>query len=533
MNTEVLVVGAGTVGLTTALFLHRYGIAVTVVEREDGQSIHPRATGVTSRTVELLRELDLLDAVNEVAVDQSAGLGKVTVERMTDLRTAPPAPRRPGISPSGTPDGLTAGTLRGTCPQNRLDAVLAAAAVRRGVPIRYGTAVVAVDQDDDGVRAELADGSLVRARYLVAADGAHSTIRSGLGIGCSGPGVLGEQVMNVLFRADLSELTGGRRFVVCEVTGPPAGLVVTVDGDREWTMHLEGVDTADWAGKVREVLGAPQLPVEVLSVLPWRVRGQLADTYRKGRVFLAGDAAHAVPPLGAFGMNTGVADGHNLAWKLAWVLRDRAGAGLLDTYQAERRPVGAMVLEQAVLRLRDPSLHWDRTPARAAERARLGVRNAPVVALGYRYDSTAVRGALPAPSPEDLALDLDGAPGSRAPHRWITPGRSTLDLPAGGFAVLAGPAGAAWCAAADRIDADVTGHLLDQSWPAGPAAGSRPATAGSESWPAVAGIEADGALLVRPDGFVAARFPSLTADPAGTLAETLAAVLSRQPVRAV
>jgi 2-polyprenyl-6-methoxyphenol hydroxylase-like FAD-dependent oxidoreductase len=357
----------------------------------------------------------------------------------------------------------TPARIRGTCPQNRLDAVLLDAARDRGATVRYGAEVVSVEQDGEGVTVLLSDGSALRARYLIAADGVRSRVRSELGIGVSGPGVLGPTTNNVLFRADLSGLTGEYTFGLCEITNPAApGMILTIDAKSEWVFHTGQEPTADL---IRTAIGDPGLEVEILSVLAWRARAQVADRLSQGRVFLAGDAAHAVPPTGAFGLNTGIADAHNLAWKLAWVLSGRAAPALLDTYHDERRPVAVLAMEQSLLRMRDLRLHFDGGPDAPRRRAEAGAVNAPIVHLGYRYGATIDE----LPSTEDVALALDGSPGSRLPHVWVGE-RSTLDLVGSAFCVFA---------AEPVTGIDVPVHVVD-GWPYG-------------------------TLLVRPDGFVAWR----------------------------
>jgi 2-polyprenyl-6-methoxyphenol hydroxylase-like FAD-dependent oxidoreductase len=540
MDVDVLVAGAGTVGLATGLFLAHHGIAALVVERQAGPSIHPRATGIGQRTAELLREVGLDDAVNAVSIDMTGpNLGKITVPTLAGADLSAFAPAAPAQAPAaGYPSPVSPAVPRGTCPQDRLDAVLLPAARERGAVVRYGTELVTVEQDLDGVTAILdgPDGrQTIRARYLVAADGARSRIRTAVGIATSGPGALSPPIMNILFRADLTHLTGGHNFIACEITEPRSpGMLVTIDGAKNWVFHSgydpdAGRSAEDFtpprcAELIRTAIGRPDLDVQVLSVLPWRVRALLAERFRDGRVFLVGDAAHAIPPLGAFGLNTGVADAHNLAWKLAYTLRGQAGPGLLDSYDAERRPVGALAIEQATLRLADPRLHWDRSPRLAAERARVGAVNAPIVHLGYRYASGAVVDPQPdLPSSEDVSANLDGSPGSRVPHVWVGRDgtrRSTLDLVASRFTVLTGPDGTGWLQAAGRaarLGIDVRVYRI----------GSAGLTDPEGRWPAAAGITATGALLVRPDGFVAWRSPAAGADPADDLERALTAVLDR------
>lgn len=238
------------------------------------------------------------------------------------------------------------------------------------------------------------------------------------------------------------------------------------------------------------------------SVLPWRPRSSLADRFAVGRVFLVGDAAHTVSPLGAFGLNTGVADAHNLAWKLAAVHHGEAGAGLLDTYAQEREPVAAATLDQAMRRLADPQLHWGRGPEADAARAAAGVWAAPVVHLGRRYDSAAVVDPRPElPSTVDLAVALGGSPGSRVPHAWVD-GISTLDLVASRWTLLVGAAGDRWLAAAAEVG--LPAHRVGAPW-----------------------LPDDGAVLVRPDAIVAMRVTTPVPDPARFLADVLDQVPAR------
>ncbi|MFD8542870.1 FAD-dependent monooxygenase [Streptomyces sp. NPDC059649] len=565
----VLIAGGGTVGLSAALFLAHHGVPCLVVESQDGPSRHPRATGLGPRTAEFLRETGIAEAVDAVAIDMSAGnLGKISATTLVTAElpeTAPSATELPAADPDEK-GRFTPTALRGTCPQNRLDSVLLPAARDRGALVHHATRLLSFEQDADGVTALVdtppgPDGpggrQVVRADHLLAADGARSQVRSALGIGTSGPGGLGTPMVNILFRADLRPYTKGRSFVSCDLTTPEApGMLLTVDGAEEWIFHTPydpGTDAAgphdparDAAGPrtpgpartldafthehcralIRAAIGVPGLDVEVLSTLPWRPRAQLADRFRDGRVFLLGDAAHTVPPVGAFGLNTGIADAHNLAWKLAAVLGGHARPALLDTYEAERRPVAALALEQSLLRLADPRLHWDRSPQMAAVRRAAGVLDPMVVHLGYRYASGAVLDPRPAlPVQDDLTRLLDGTPGSRLPHLWLDRDGcrlSTLDLVRSRFTLLTGPGGDPWVAAArdvaDRLGVDLAAHRI---------APGAAVTDPEGHWPGIAGLAEGGALLVRPDQFVGWRAATLPDDPADALATALTSLLAR------
>lgn len=514
----VLVVGGGSVGLLTAALLAHHGVPAVLVERRSGPSVHPRATGIGPRTVEVLRELGLDTAVDAVAVDLRGAAGKAVARTVVEMGagdvTTVPMP-----TPSAAELDTTPFRLRGVCAQDRLDAVVAADLARRGADLRWSTRLVGIAQDADGADVELEgpDGRYsLRCARVVAADGAHSAVRSALGVGTSGAGDLGKSMINILFHADLRPHLRGMSFGTCTITTPEApGLLVTVDGKTNWVFHIAcdvdgGERPEDFthercAAVVRAAVGDPDLDVEVRSALPWRPRSCLADRFAVGRVFLVGDAAHTVAPLGAFGLNTGVADAHNLAWKLAAVHKGEAGAGLLDTYAQEREPVAAATLDQAMRRLADPQLHWGRGPEADAARAAAGVWAAPVVHLGQRYDSAAVIDPRPElPSTVDLAVALDGSPGSRVPHAWVD-GVSTLDLVASRWTVLVGVAGDRWLAAA--ADVGLPAHRVSAPW-----------------------LSDDGAVLVRPDAIVAMRVTAPVPDPAQFLADVLDQVLARPVV---
>lgn len=514
-RVPVLVVGGGSVGLLTAALLAHHGVPTVLVERRPGPSIHPRATGIGPRSVEVLRELGLDAAAEAAAVDLRGAAGKAVARTVVEMGAgdvaATPMPAPPDAELDPTPF-----RLRGTCAQDRLDAVVAADLARRGADLRWSTRLVGIAQDADGADVELEGPDSrysLRCARVVAADGTRSAVRDALGVGTSGAGDLGSSMINILFRADLRPHLRGLSFGMCTITTPEApGLLVTVDGETDWVFHIRcdveaGERPEDFTDErcttvVRAAVGDPDLDVEVRNVLPWRPRSLMADRFAVGRVFLVGDAAHTVSPLGAFGLNAGVADAHNLAWKLAAVHKGEAGAELLETYAAEREPVAAATLDQAMRRYADPELHWGLGPEADAARSAAGVWVAPIVHLGHRYDSAAVVDPRPElPSTVDLAVALDGSPGSRVPHAWVG-GVSTLDLVASRWTLLVGAAGDRWLIAA--ADTGLPAYAVSAPW-----------------------LPDDGAVLVRPDAIVAMRTTAPGPDPTRFLTDVLDQVLAR------
>jgi putative polyketide hydroxylase len=394
------------------------------------------------------------------------------------------------------------------CTQDELEPILLRAALARGVDARFSTELVSLAQDAGGVTATLSDGRTLRARYLIAADGSRSTVRKQLGIARSGSRTYGHQ-LNVLFRADLAALVHGREFSMCLVDNPRVrGLIASLDNASRWVIHISydpsaGGGASDFtpercADLVRAAIGIPDLAVEVLGISPWQSAVRLAERMRDGRVFLAGDAAHAMPPWGGFGANTAIQDAHNLAWKLALVLRGEAGDALLATYESERMPVARAVAELSGSMSGDGGLIA--IPKRTGMLGALWRmrRMFGYMKVGYGYASPAIAvedGDRPGPH----TTALDGRPGTRVPHVWIEPGQSTLDLVGrGGFTLLAGPDANRWCEASPVPCVRVAEHRA-------------------------LGIRRDGALLVRPDGFIAWR--SRSGGPASELVSAYRRVL--------
>ncbi|WP_329569521.1 FAD-dependent monooxygenase [Kitasatospora sp. NBC_01266] len=491
--TPVLIVGGGPVGLTLSLLLSRHGVAHLLVEAHPGTSHHPKARGVSARSMEIFRRCGLEEAI------RAAGLPASQVFFYRGRNLVDPDFVRTGVAhraPDGEEHTPSPGLI---CSQDALEAVLLGRA-RELAPdaIRFGTRLLSFSQDGDGVDAVLEDRATgdrqtVRAHWLVGCDGAASTVRAGAGIALQGPRGL-QHFLSIRFEAPLGEVVADRASASYFLTEPGRGGFLAVDNDRHWIYQhpfdpdqddeaSELTDHQQLAALVREAAGLPDLEVTVRDTMTWRMDAQLADSYRESRVLLAGDAAHVIPPTGGHGMNTGIGDADNLAWKLAAVIGGRATDALLDSYQAERRPVARQVIDLSV----------DNARARAAR-------------SGYRIDDELLLTATYR-SPAGPPLDPSGyrpgsAPGTRAPHlRLIGPPgtSSTLDLVGPEFTLLTPTAAPAWQ------------RQVDAAAAAGIPVALRPLNtdtrhaADDGDWTELFGLPADGAVLVRPDGHIAWR----------------------------
>lgn len=587
IEVPVLIVGGGGCGLAASVFLSDHGVRHLLVERHPGTSRMPKAHYLNQRTMGIFRQHEL-DA--EVA-QQGASLAEFGKLRWLT-----------SLGGEGPLDGLViqemdafgGGALRETyeaagpvlpvkLPQVRLEPILRQHAERRGPgEIRFGHELVTFAEQGDRVVAQVravdtGEVTTVVARYLIAADGGR-TVGAALGVQMLGlPGFL--EVTTAYFTADLSpwwrEGTLLTHFLnphdpdlssnLIEM-GPTWGRHC-----EEWVLHFPPGDPQRYPAesivpKIREVLGLPDLELTLRQVTNWSVESLVAEQYRVGRVLLAGDAAHRQPPTVGLGLNTGIQDAHNLAWKLAAVLTGRAPDSLLDTYQAERHPIGrhnvdwavsAALHHHAILEAVGVGQHTapqrrerafaafvDPTPIAAAARARAaelfathrGGCQAHDVELGFAYEQGAVIPDGSPPPPREPLRDVyhpTTRPGHLLPHAWIIrAGRilSTHDLTgsAGSFVLIIGPKAEQWRAAATAVAEKLSVSINTVAIGIG-----AEYTAVDDRWSRVREIADEGAILVRPDNHVAWRSRGAAANPTGELAGALGRILENAgPVRA-
>lgn len=577
IQTDVLVVGAGLAGLAAAALLARAGVDAVTITKHPGTANSPRAHITNQRTMEVLRDLGAEDRVRAFATPSELMGNNVWAtsfagQELARLMTWGSGPARKAEYDRASPSRMS------NAPQHLLEPALLEVAREHGADVRFSTELLTISQDDSGVSAvvrERTTGELyeVRARYAIAADGGRSTVAAQLQWPMTGQSGLGAAV-NVWIEADLTAYTAHRPGVLYWMSQPGndfwvgSGTWICVKPWTEWVL-LFMYDSAQGEPDLSEqallqrahsTIGDPSVDVRIKRVGQWQINHVVADTYQSGRVFLAGDAAHRHPPANGLGSNTSIQDAYNLAWKLTLVTRGQAGEALLDSYTAERQPVGRQVVDRAMQSVDDMlpisralGFRPDQTPeegyaglaeliedsdAGRARRQQLQAAvalqdyqfNAHGVELGQCYSSGAV---VPDGTPEPVAehdpelhYSPSTRPGGRLPHVWLQSGTrrvSTLDLAGSGrFSLLVGIGGEPWRRAAEKVAAELgvelsvcaVGYRCEHDDVLG-------------EWAAVSGTGDSGCLLVRPDQHVALRCADLPDDPHDVLLTALRAVLAR------
>lgn len=534
LRVPVLVVGAGPVGLALGLDLGWRGIGCLVIDREADRdtaiSLHPRAAAVTPRSMEFLRRWGVADAV------ENSGFPKdftpnivyctdipghtILVQRFDALQDRKRSPASP--------------ELRVRCPQMWFDPILERGLARFPcVEMKRPWNLDNFTDHGDQVVAQITDLEAserieVTCEYLVACDGPASQVRAALGVATSGSGILSYSLNAILDIPDfLSHHDQGaaERYMFVDSRGVWSELTV-IDGRDRWRLGIAGTQeqfdrsSVDMEAIARRVLG-PKMPFRVVALAPWRRRESIARQLRVGRVFLAGDAAHTIPPNLGMGMNTGLGDAVDLGWKLEAVLKGWGGSTLLDSYDLERRPAAehiAAVSTETYRRWMTATPDYDNIdqegePGEQARACAAGYIDRMLpdgwdtlgFQIGYRYDNSPVciPDGTPPPPPEKRLRDFTptARPGAHAPHAWLRDGRSILDLFGCGFVLLCFDPTievGRFCAAAARLGIPFTAVDIDQ--------------------PEIAVLYAAKLVLVRPDAHVTWRGNSMPEDADDTLA---------------
>ncbi len=574
-DCDVLVVGAGPMGATTAALLARAGVRVRMISVFPWVANTPRAHITSQRAMEVLRDLGVEDQVINAGTPWelmgecplAVSLAGREIARMPSWGAGV---ERHGDYVRNSPCGYL------DVPQPLMEPILIGAAASHGAQVVFNTEFLSLAQDDRGVSATVIDHnsgatSTVRCRYLVGADGARSRVVEDVGLPIEGH-VARAGTVYTQFRADLSRYVAHRPSILFWLFNPVGGFgeigLGLLRAIKPWSEWISGwgfnIDDGEpdlspdvLVGRIRQLVGDPELEPEIIRSSPWYVNQQYATTWSAGRVFCGGDAVHRHPPSSGLGSNTCIQDAHNLAWKLAYVIQGRAGSGLLDSYTPERSPVG----KQVVLRANQSRLDYgalraclitdgpgepttnalDRLNAPTEQGVALRQQledalelkehewNAEGVEKNIRYESTAIlneSGQEVFERDRELYAQITTRPGARLPHAWLidTTGRrlSTLDVVGSDrMTLVTGLAGTAWKAAV---------AALDEPWLRCIAIGEPGAQDVYHAWHRTREVHEAGAILVRPDGYVAWRHPEAVWDDGAAtslLAAALDAVLDR------
>ncbi|HWG26686.1 FAD-dependent monooxygenase [Actinospica sp.] len=578
VTTDVVVVGSGPAGATAALLLSSLGIDNIMITKYRWTANTPRAHITNQRAMEVFRDLGieeqvLADATEHALVGDTVFCTSIAGEEIGRIRTWGTRPDREADYQLASP------CLTVDIPQTYLEPILVRHATQRGTQTRFSTEYLSHTQDADGVTVTVLDRVTgheyeIRAKYLIGADGARSKVAADIDLPFEGAMDIAGS-MNITFKADISARVAHRPSVLywviqpgSNVGGIGAGLVRMIRPWDEWLVvwgydinePVPVVNEAAAVQIVRNLLGMPDLEVEITGTSLWGNNEMYATRLQNGRVFCAGDAVHRHPPSNGLGSNTSIQDAYNLVWKLAAVLRGHADPSLLETYTAERAPVAERIVKRAnrssrefvdifaalgVLEAEDEAAmtaaieeRKANTPEGAAKRAAL-LRamelknyefNAHGVELGQFYMSTAIvpDGSVPPVSKDaDLYYAMSTVPGSHLPHAWVGDSMHRLAMmdlaPYTRWTLITGIAGEAWESAAEKVAREFGVPL--SAVVIGP---GRAVTDLYYDWAKLREVEEGGALLVRPDKHIAWRCATgLPEDPEGALRAAMAAILGR------
>lgn len=573
-DTDVLVIGAGPAGLTAMAVLARYGTKAITVTKYPGTANSPRAHITNQRTVEIMRDLGIEDEVMAEAMPQDQMGQQVFATAFAGQELCRMMTWGAGVDRNAEYRAASPSQMC-NAPQHMLEPLILKAGLREGAEVRFGTELVEIRQDADCVIARVRERESgreydIRARYAIGCDGARSTVVEQIGFEIEGEMGLGD-AFTVWLEADLTRYTkhrSGALFFVCE-PGSEVWLSAwtCVKPWTEWNplflRHgLDRMESSEEAvlERVRSAIGDPSVDVKIKRISNWQINHAVAARYRRGRVFIAGDAAHRHPPANGLGSNTSIQDAYNLAWKLAFVISGKAREGLLETYNDERQPVGRQVVDRAnksVAELQPWAEALGLKPGQTTKEAwanldelysdsAVGAQrrealfkgieamnwqfNAIGVELGQRYESAAVvSDGTPFPpfvNDPELHYHPTTHPGAHLPHVWIEHGHnrvSTIDLARGGrFALLTGIGGEAWLSAAEQVgremDVEIAGFSVGLRQPYDDVLGE---------WTRRREVTDHGCILVRPDGFVGWRSHDAVADPVAALRTIMGQILDR------